>query len=202
MTLTRRKMLGAGAAAGLVATASPVFASVSPLVPQIDPRLRGKALLALAANRSRIPHHDVIGIADFNRPSRDPRFYILDLRSGMVTQHLCAHGRGSDPAHSGWLEYFSNSVGSEATSNGAYLTGEAYFGKYGHSMRLTGLDYTNNNADLRAIVVHSAWYAEPRVVEEYGKLGRSEGCFALPGISHAEAMTRLGSGRLLYADKL
>jgi hypothetical protein len=120
----------------------------------------------------------------------------------MVTQHLCSHGRGSDPAHSGWLEYFSNSFGSEATSNGAYLTGDAYFGKYGHSMRLTGLDYTNNNAEARAIVVHSAWYAEPSVVEQYGKLGRSEGCFALPGISHAEAMTRLGSGRLLYADKV
>ncbi len=202
MTLTRRQLIHAGTAAGLVTAARPVFAQVSPLVPQIDPRLRAKALLALAGNRNRIPNHDVIGIADFNRPSRDPRFYILDLRSGMVTQHLCAHGRGSDPAHSGWLELFSNSLGSEATSNGAYLTGDAYFGKYGHSMRLTGLDYSNNNADLRAIVVHSAWYAEPRVVEEYGKLGRSEGCFALPGISHAEAMTRLGSGRLLYADKV
>jgi hypothetical protein len=197
-------MLHAGAAAGLaVAAARPsIAATVSPLIPQIDPRLRAKALLALAANRNRVPNADVIGIADFNRPSRDPRFYILDLRSGMVTQHLCAHGRGSDPAHSGWLELFSNSLGSEATSNGAYLTGEAYFGKYGHSMRLTGLDYSNNNAEMRAIVVHSAWYAEPRVVEEYGKLGRSEGCFALPGISHAEAMTRLGSGRLLYADKV
>jgi hypothetical protein len=202
MTLSRRKMLQVGTAAGLLAAARPVAASVSPLVPQIDPRLRAKALLALAANRNRIPNHDVIGIADFNRPSRDPRFYILDLRNGMVTQHLCAHGRGSDPAHSGWLEYFSNSLGSEATSNGAYLTGDAYFGKYGHSMRLTGLDYSNNNAEMRAIVVHSAWYAEPKVVEEYGKLGRSEGCFALPGISHAEAMTRLGSGRLLYADKV
>jgi hypothetical protein len=202
MTLSRRQMLQVGTAAGLLAAARPVAASVSPLVPQIDPRLRAKALLALAANRNRIPNHDVIGIADFNRPSRDPRFYILDLRNGMVTQHLCAHGRGSDPAHSGWLEYFSNTLGSEATSNGAYLTGDAYFGKYGHSMRLTGLDYSNNNAEMRAIVVHSAWYAEPKVVEEYGKLGRSEGCFALPGISHAEAMTRLGSGRLLYADKV
>ena len=202
MTLSRRQMLQVGTAAGLLAAARPVAASVSPLVPQIDPRLRAKALLALAANRNRIPNHDVIGIADFNRPSRDPRFYILDLRNGMVTQHLCAHGRGSDPAHSGWLEYFSNTFGSEATSNGAYLTGDAYFGKYGHSMRLTGLDYSNNNADVRAIVVHSAWYAEPSVVSQYGKLGRSEGCFALPGISHAEAMTRLGSGRLLYADKV
>ena len=202
MSLTRRQLIGAGAAAGLMSAARPVFASVSPLTPPIDPSLRAKALLALAGNRNRIPHADVIGIADFNRASRDPRFYILDLRSGMTTAHLCAHGRGSDPAHSGWLEYFSNSLGSEATSNGAYLTGDAYFGKYGHSMRLTGLDYSNNNAEMRAIVVHSAWYAEPAQVEQHGKLGRSEGCFALPGISHAEAMTRLGSGRLLYADKV
>ena len=203
LTISRRGFVTGGAAAGL-ATALPakLFATVAPLQPRIDPRLKARALLALAARRSRVPHADVIGIADFSRPSRDPRFYILDLNGGMVTEHLVAHGRGSDPAHSGWLEYFSNAVGSEATSNGAYLTGEAYFGKYGHSLKLFGLDHTNSNAEARAIVVHSAWYAEPRVVEEYGKLGRSEGCFALPGISHAEAMTRLGSGRLLYADKV
>lgn len=202
--LTRRHMIRAGAAAGLLgAVARPAFAQImTPLRPYIDPSLKARALAALEANRGRIPQHDVIGIADFSLPSRDPRFYIVDLRNGMVTQHLCAHGRGSDPGHSGWLEYFSNSIGSEATSSGAYLTGDAYFGKYGHSMRLTGLDYTNSNAEARAIVVHSAWYAEPRVVEQNGKLGRSEGCFALPGISHAEAMTRLGSGRLLYADKV
>ena len=202
--LTRRHMIRAGAAAGLLgAVARPAFAQImTPLRPYIDPSLKARALAALEANSGRIPQHDVIGIADFSRPSRDPRFYIVDLRNGMVTQHLCAHGRGSDPGHSGWLEYFSNSVGSEATSSGAYLTGDAYFGKYGHSMRLTGLDYTNSNAEARAIVVHSAWYAEPRGAEQNGKLGRSEGCFALPGISHAEAMTRLGSGRLLYADKV
>jgi hypothetical protein len=202
--LTRRHMIRSGAAAGLLGAVSrPVAAQImTPLKPSIDPQLKARALVALAANRGRIPHEDVIGIADFSRPSREPRFYIIDLRSGMVTQHLCAHGRGSDPAHSGWLEMFSNAVGSEATSSGAYVTGDAYFGKYGHSMRLTGLDRSNSNAETRAIVIHSAWYAEPRVVEEYGKLGRSEGCFALPGISHAEAMTRLGSGRLLYADKV
>lgn len=202
--LTRRHILQAGAAAGLIAgIARPsVAATVLPYQPRIDPRLRAKALLALAAHGRRIPNHDVIGIADFTKPSRESRFYIMDLRTGMVTQHLCAHGRGSDPAHSGWLAYFSNSYGSEATSNGAYLTGDTYFGKYGHSMRLYGLDHTNNNALQRAIVVHSAWYAEPAQVEAHGKLGRSEGCFALPGISHAEAMTRLGSGRLLFADKV
>ena len=202
--LTRRHMIRAGAAAGLFgAVARPAFAQImTPLRPYIDPSLKARALAALEANSGRIPQHDVIGIADFSRPSRDPRFYIVDLRNGMVTQHLCAHGRGSDPGHSGWLEYFSNSVGSEATSSGAYLTGDAYFGKYGHSMRLTGLDYTNSNAEARAIVVHSAWYAEPRVVEQNGKLGRSEGCFAFSAASHAEILSRLGPGRLLYADKV
>jgi hypothetical protein len=202
LKITRRGFIAGGAVAGLAAaTPGKVFASVAPFQPRIDPRLKARALLALAAKRSRIPNTDVIGIADFSRPSRDPRFYILDLRGGLVTEHLCAHGRGSDPAHSGWLERFSNDPGSEATSNGAYLTGEAYFGKYGHSMKLFGLDHSNSNALARAIVVHSAWYAEPQMVLDHGKLGRSEGCFALPGISHAEAMTRLGSGRLLYAER-
>jgi hypothetical protein len=203
MSITRRNFLAAGAVAGVAATLPhKVFAQAAPYQPQIDPRLKARALLALAARRSRIPHADVIGIADFNRPSREPRFYLLDVNSGMVTQHHVAHGRGSDPGHSGWLERFSNEVGSEATSNGAYLTGDTYFGKYGHSLRLYGLDHSNSNALARAIVVHSAWYAEPAMVEGHGKLGRSEGCFALPGVSHAEAMTRMGSGRLLYAERV
>ena len=203
MILTRRNLI-ASAAAGAVAATLPAraFAAVAPRRPWIDPRLKERALAALEAKGRLIPHRDVIGIADFGRASRDPRFYIVDLRSGFVTEHLVAHGRGSDPAHSGWLEYFSNVVGSEATSEGAYLTGDAYTGKYGWSMRLTGLDHTNSNAEARAIVVHSAKYAEPDMIGRFGKLGRSEGCFALPGISHAEAMTRLGSGRLLYADKV
>lgn len=201
-TLTRRNFIAAGAAAGVTAAApQKLFASARPLQPYINPRIRERALAALQMHRPVFPNADVIGIADFSRASRDPRFYIVDLRNGFTTQHLVAHGRGSDPAHSGWLEMFSNSMGSEATSNGAYLTGDNYNGKYGYSMRLTGLDYTNSNALARAIVIHTAWYAEPNVVQNFGKLGRSEGCFALPGISHAEAMTRLGSGRLLYAER-
>jgi hypothetical protein len=202
VTLTRRSFLNAAAAAGAAAAVpGKLFASVAPRQPFIDPRLKARALTALEARKSLLKHTDVIGIADFNRASRDPRFYIVDLRYGFTTEHLVAHGRGSDPMHSGWLAMFSNEIGSEATSQGAYLTGDAYTGKYGWSMRLKGLDHTNYNAEARAIVIHSARYAEPSMVAQFGKLGRSEGCFALPGVSHAEAMTRLGSGRLLYAEK-
>jgi hypothetical protein len=203
VTVSRRQFLGSAAAAGAtLALPARAFAQVAPAQPLIDPRLKERALAALEAKRASLRNTDVIGIADFSRMSREPRFYIVDLRSGFVTEHHVAHGKGSDPANYGFLQYFSNEMGSEATSQGAYLTGNAYQGKYGYSLRLDGLDPSNSNALARQIVVHTAWYAEPRMVESFGKLGRSEGCFALPGVSHAEAMVRLGSGRLLYAEKV
>ena len=85
-------------------------------------------------------------------------------RRGHVESHAVAHGKGSDLGHSGYLENFSNQHGSEATSNGTYITSDTYEGKYGHSMRVKGLDWSNNNAEQRAIVIHNAWYAEPDVI--------------------------------------
>jgi hypothetical protein len=164
--------------------------------------VKARALLALETNRASIRNADVIGIADFSRPSRDSRFYLLDVMSGRVTAHHVSHGRGSDPGHSGWLQSFSNEYNSLATSKGAYMTSDFYTGKYGYSMRLVGLDPTNSNAEGRAIVVHSAWYAEPEIAQQQGKLGRSEGCFAFGAASHQEMLGRLGPGRLLYADKI
>ena len=112
-----------------------------------------------------------------------------------------AHGRGSDPAHSGYLEQFSNRPGSQATSNGAYTTGDYYYGKYGLSMKVRGLDWSNNNAENRAIVIHNAWYAEPDMIDVHGKLGRSEGCFAFSRADQNKVMSRLAGGRLIFADK-
>lgn len=202
LLLTRRHVIAGGAIAAAAALPGRVWAQPIPAGPQIDPRLKARALLGLAAKRHLVPRADAIGIADFSRPSREARFYIMDVYSGRVTSHLVAHGRGSDPVHLGWLQSFSNAHGSEATSRGGYLTSEYYSGKYGHSMRLRGLDHSNNNAENRAIVVHSAWYAEPDVIAQHGKLGRSEGCFAFGKSSHAEVLSRLGPGRFLYADKV
>lgn len=227
MNLSRRQMLGAGAVAGLFATAAqsqtlaeivarlseparavPPLASMAPVRPAvmvgpaIDARLLARARAAFDRHRSSLLHTDTIGIADFSQPSRTARFFLLDTASGRVSGHLVAHGRGSDPDHSGWLERFSNEMNSEASSNGGYVTGDYYPGKYGRSLRLAGLDPSNSNAESRAIVVHSAWYAEPQVAEEHGKLGRSEGCFALSYASLQETLERLGPGRFLYADKI
>jgi hypothetical protein len=115
--------------------------------------------------------------------------------------HLVAHGRGSDPAHTGWLERFSNEPHSYATSAGAFRTRDIYYGEHGRSTRLDGLDASNSNAAARAIVVHGAWYVSDDIARNRGALGRSEGCFAMAPSSIAEVLTSLGSGRLIYAGK-
>jgi hypothetical protein len=200
--LTRRNVLQTGAAAGLVSAAGPVFATVAPFQPRINPGLLARAKAALEAKRPLLQYTDVIGIADYSQPSRAQRFYLLYTASGMVTSYQVAHGRGSDPYHSGYLNYFSNAPGSEASSAGAYVTGDVYYGKYGRSLRLKGLDYSNSNAEERSIVVHTASYAEPEIVERFGKLGRSEGCFTLSRLSLQYVLQQLGPGRLLYSDKV
>ena len=166
----------------------------------INPVLFQKAKAALAAHR--IGPRDVIGIADFSRPSAEKRFHVVDLLSGRVESYRVTHGQGSDPNHNGYLDRFSNVHGSEATSNGTYTTGDYYHGKYGLSMKVRGHDWTNNNAENRAIVIHSAWYAEPDMVDVHGKLGRSQGCFAFSAADQREVMTRLAGGRMIFADKI
>jgi hypothetical protein len=168
---------------------------------EIAPGLLRRALDALERHRDSIRYRDFIGVADFSLPSRAPRFHLVNLADRSVQSHFVAHGRGSDPSHTGWLERFSNEIHSNATSSGAYITGSRYVGAHGHSMRLEGLEPTNSNALSRAIVVHGAWYVNEQLISHFGMLGRSEGCFAVADSSLPEIMARLGPGRLIYADK-
>lgn len=164
-------------------------------------RLVDLARRRLRENTGRIDAHDIVAIADFSAPSGRRRFHLVDMRAPSVTSLLVAHGRGSDPAHSGWLKRFSNDIGSNATSSGAYRTGPIYEGKYGRSMRLVGLDAENSNAAARAIVIHPAWYVGDEMISKYGKLGRSEGCFALSSAGLDATLDILGPGRLLVAGR-
>jgi hypothetical protein len=199
MALTRRTLLAAGAAVGL---AHPALAATVPAASGPSRELLRRALAALDQHSAEIAHHDLIAIADFSQPSRFPRFHLVETATGRINSHLVAHGRGSDPGHTGWLERFSNADGSNASCSGAFRTDDFYVGKHGRSIRLTGLDATNNNALARGIVVHSAWYVSQEMARTHGVLGRSEGCFALEEASLKEAMTRLGPGHMIYADKI
>lgn len=145
---------------------------------------------------------DFAGVADFGLHSSLERFHFVNLEEGSMRSFLVTHGAGSDPEHDGFLNGFSNLPDSWATSRGAYLTTGWYEGRFGTSIRLHGLEADNSLALPRAIVMHPADYAAPAHVERWGRLGRSNGCFAMGPREFDNALLYLSGGRLLFADTL
>lgn len=200
--MKRRDLLKSTLAAGAaLALPTRLFAQVTPGTPR-DRILFDIAKRELLRAGDAIWKHDIVGIADFGLHSARPRFHFVNLERGEVRSHHVSHGVGSDYQHDGWLKQFSNTEGSNATSRGAYVTWEWYKGRYGTSVRLGGLDHTNEAALRRYIVMHHADYAETSHLERWGRLGRSNGCFAMGTEQFREALMNLSGGRLLYADSL
>ena len=168
----------------------------------VRPELLRRAMASLDRHGSRIAQRDRIGIVDFDAGSSQPRFHFVDLVSGHSESLLVSHGSGSDPSHTGYVRRFSNEFGSNASCEGTFVTADYYVGKHGRSQKIDGLDPTNDNALARAIVIHTAWYANPDMIRTHGMLGRSQGCFAVGERDLDQVFARLGQGRMLFAAKV
>jgi len=189
-----------------VPTAAPQPVAVAASGPAIDPHgvvrkdLMERARAAMDAHGHKISRRDRMYLVDFQKFSGEDRFYEVDLEGGWVTAYRTSHGRGSDPAHSGFAQRFSNEMNSHMSSIGAFATaGASWGGQQGPNVLLDGLEYSNNRARERAIIIHGADYADPAFLAREGKLGRSYGCFS---VSHADLTPlreRMGEGRLLFA---
>lgn len=127
----------------------------------------------------RLNEKNLLSIIDFTKSSCDKRFYTIDLENKKVLFHsLVSHGRntGQDKANA-----FSNKPESFQSSLGFYVTGEEYVGSKGYSMRLDGTEAgINDLMRERQVVMHDAEYVSEDWVKKYGRLGRSQGCPALP----------------------
>jgi hypothetical protein len=158
------------------------------------------ALRGLERHRSAVTVQDRIYLVDFARHSSEHRLFSLDLSSGEVRRFRTAHGKGSDPSHTGFAQKFSNTPNSLASSVGAYVTAGPSAGpRHGPNVLLEGLEPTNSKARERAIIVHAADYAEPGYLRREGKLGRSYGCFSVCGADLGDLRPAMGEGRLLFA---
>ena len=192
-------------AAGPPVASAPVVTprAADPLPERAEvPPIVAEALAALESHAAAMPHHDKIAVVDFSLPSSEPRFHIDDVATGRIEHSwLVAHGSGSDPAGTGLLQKFSGEPNSNATSRGTYVTANVYYGKYGRSQRLIGLDADNYTAMDRAIVIHGAPYVDPSLIARQGRIGRSQGCFAFELGKVGEVMAELGEGRMIYAGK-
>jgi len=142
----------------------------------------------------------LLTIADFDQASTKKRLYIIDLqKQHIVLNTWVAHGQrsGEDSAVK-----FSNQNDSFSSSIGFYLTGEEYQGKHGRSLKLDGMDQGyNDNARLRSIVIHGAPYVSEGTIEALGRLGRSQGCPAVPTELSDLVINTLGSGSVLFINK-
>lgn len=157
--------------------------------------LLAKTLNYFDQNKAKIKNKNFIAVIDFKQHNSKERFYIIDMQSGHVERYLTAHGKNSDPDYDGYATIFSNTPGSEMSSQGFYLTAETYQGSHGLSLALDGLSTTNSNARSRAIVIHGATYVTPG-----SKIGRSWGCPALDMRYYVEVINQIKNGVLIYAE--
>ena len=140
----------------------------------------------------------LISIIDFTKPSTEKRFYTIDLAKRKLLFHTyVAHGKntGENRAVS-----FSNLENSNQSSLGFYVTGETYVGSKGFSLRLDGQDSDyNGKIRIRGVVMHSADYVSESWIKKYGRLGRSQGCPALPKEVYKKVIETIKDGSMIFA---
>jgi len=124
-------------------------------------------------------HRDILTLIDFSLSSNVKRLWVIDLATNTILYHsLVAHGRNTGDE---FAKSFSNSDHSFKSSLGFYATGEIYNGKHGMSLKLDGLEKgINDNARARGVVMHAANYVSDSFIKNNKRLGRSQGCPAVP----------------------
>jgi hypothetical protein len=122
---------------------------------------------------------DILTLIDFSLSSNVKRLWVIDLSTNTVLLNsLVAHGRNTGEE---FATSFSNTDSSFKSSLGFYATGEIYNGKHGKSLKLDGLEKgVNDRARNRGVVMHAADYVSEDFIRNHNRLGRSQGCPAVP----------------------
>jgi hypothetical protein len=143
------------------------------------------------------PRTDILTIIDYTKPGCDRRFYVIDLVNKKLLYYtLVAHGRNSGELY---CTRFSNKSRSLQSSPGFFLTAETYTGREGYSLRLDGMEPgINDNARARAIVLHGADYVAQHYVDDFGYIGHSFGCLAVPVEVHKKIIDLIKGGTCIY----
>jgi len=166
----------------------------------LSPKVLRAALDAVSGARSRgISGRDnLLTVIDYSLPSSQPRLWVLDLAQEKVLfRELVAHGAGSGDLYA---TRFSNVNDSRQTSLGLFLTEGTYEGGNGYSLRLRGLEAgINDLAGMRNIVMHGAWYVSDDHIRQFGRIGRSWGCPALPAEEAPRVIDTIKGGTFIYS---
>ncbi|MFY7964694.1 MAG: murein L,D-transpeptidase catalytic domain family protein [Chitinophagaceae bacterium] len=129
--------------------------------------------------REHIEKTNILSIADLSQSSKAKRLYVMDIKNKRILFNTyVAHGRNSGDE---FATSFSNKENSYQSSLGFYITANTYQGAHGLSLKLKGIEKgINDIAETRGIVVHGASYVSESFINNFGRLGRSQGCPAVP----------------------
>ncbi|MVM38023.1 hypothetical protein GO730_11190 [Spirosoma sp. HMF3257] len=139
----------------------------------------------------------MLTIVDLSQPSTHKRLYVVDLfNKKLVFNTYVAHGRNSGDLTA---NQFSNTQSSFQSSLGFYQTLNTYMGKHGLSLQLKGLEKGfNDNVYNRNIVLHGADYVCEDIIRKTGRLGRSQGCPAVPYADSKGIIQAVKGGSCLF----
>lgn len=140
---------------------------------------------------------DILSICDFSQSSKNKRLYILDIeeRTVLINTYV-AHGKNSG---SEFARYFSNTPRSNKSSLGFYITKNTYYGSYGLSLKIAGVEKgINDRAYYRNIVIHGSDYVGGKFMERNNYNGRSFGCPAIPRKVSGEVINTIKDGSCLF----
>jgi hypothetical protein len=144
-----------------------------------------------------IRRRSVLSIADFSQSSSEKRMYVIDLRhKKLLYRTYVAHGQNSGSV---FADSFSNEPESFKSSLGFYVTKTTYLGRNGLSLRLNGVDNGyNDQAMKRNIVLHGCTYVGDEYLQNFGALGTSLGCPALPLAISSQVIRAVKDGSCFF----
>ena len=144
-----------------------------------------------------IHRRSVLSICDFSQSSRAKRMYVIDVQHRkLLYRTYVAHGQNSGDEYA---TSFSNEPDSYKSSLGFYVTQRTYIGHNGLSLRLNGVDSGYNDMAMkRQIVLHGSSYVSDRYMQDFGTLGTSLGCPALPSGVSREIIHLVRGGSCLF----
>lgn len=184
---------------GAAKSQTDIFLELAATVGQTAP---AKRLLDFKVKNDPTSQPRYYAVVDFDQPSTSKRFFVFDTVERKVISYYVAHGRGSEGAKDdGIADVFSNENHSNSSSLGIYRGLNEYVGNHGRSLRLEGLEPTNSNALSRAVVMHTADYVSESFIRRTGRLGRSEGCFAVEKSVGDSLVDELKNGGYIIASK-
>ncbi len=136
------------------------------------------------------PNKNYVVVINYSKSIDSERLYVVDMTKSQVVLISKVSHAGRSGAN---IPYdFSNEPNTKKSSIGAYITKETYYGTFGYSLRLKGMDESNSNAEKRAIIFHS------------NKLMKSKwswGCFATDEPVNRKIIDMIKGGCLVYVYK-